>query len=152
MASPEVYFWQSHLTRHSFSRHSPSCLPCWLHRERGSVRISARFLPLSSLSETQLSLQISASHLWTPKNLKQAIDAARVALWSWDVDDDRFAMDDRAFDLWGLPWAKEVAFEDLAAHIHPADRDRVRAAFKGTPSVTGSYEIDFRIMLIDEVR
>lgn len=61
-------------------------------------------------------------------------------------------MDERAFDLWGLPWAEEVSFEELSAHIHPADRDRVRAAFISTRSVAGPYEIDFRIMLDDEVR
>lgn len=61
-------------------------------------------------------------------------------------------MDKRAFDLWGLPWADNVSFEELSIHIHPADRDRVRAAFTATRSVVGPYEIDFRICLGDEVR
>lgn len=61
-------------------------------------------------------------------------------------------MDERAFDLWGLPWADAVSFEELSAHIHPADRNRVRAAFVGTRSAAGSYEIDFRIMLEEDVR
>lgn len=89
---------------------------------------------------------------WREAHLRLAIEAARVALWSWHVDDDRFEMDEWAFDLWGLPWAGEVTFEELSAHIHPADRDRVRAAFSATRSVAGSYEIDFRICLGDEVR
>lgn len=80
------------------------------------------------------------------------MEAACVALWSWNVDNDRLAMDELAFELWGLPWADEVSFEELSAHIHPADRDRVRAAFTATRSVTGSYEIDFRIMVGDEIR
>jgi two-component sensor histidine kinase len=84
--------------------------------------------------------------------LRLAIDAACVALWSWNVDDDRFAMDERAFELWGLPWSDAVSFENLSAHIHPADRDRVRAAFSATRSVSGSYEIDFRIMVGDDIR
>jgi len=81
-----------------------------------------------------------------------AIDAASVALWSWQVDSDCFTMDERAFDLWGVPWAEEVAFEELSEHVHPADRDRVRAAFSATRSVAGPYEIDFRIMVGDDVR
>ena len=89
---------------------------------------------------------------WREQHLRLAIEAARVALWSWHVDDDRFEMDERAFDLWGLPWAEKVSFEELSTHIHPADRDRVRAAFSATRSVAGSYEIDFRICLGDEVR
>lgn len=89
---------------------------------------------------------------WREEHLRLAVEAARVALWSWHVDDDRFEMDERAFELWGLPWAHGVSFEDLSTHIHPADRDRVRAAFSATRSVAGSYEIDFRICLRDEVR
>jgi two-component sensor histidine kinase len=61
-------------------------------------------------------------------------------------------MDGRAFELWDVPWAPAVRFEELSAHIHPADRDRVRAAFVATRSVAGSYEIDFRILVGDEVQ
>jgi two-component sensor histidine kinase len=89
---------------------------------------------------------------WRPEHLRLAIDAACVALWSWNVDSNRFTMDERAFELWGLPWTREVQFETLSAHIHPADRDRVRAAFLATRSVAGPYEIDFRIVLGHEVR
>lgn len=99
-----------------------------------------------------LSAQGPGSHIWRPEHLRQAIDAASVALWSWNVDNDHFTMDERAFDLWGLPWADAVSFEELSAHIHPADRNRVRAAFTGTRSVAGSYEIDFRIILGEDVR
>lgn len=89
---------------------------------------------------------------WREKHLRLAVEAARVALWSWHVEDDQFKMDARAFDLWGLTRADKVTFEELSTHIHPADRDRVRAAFSATRSVSGSYEIDFRICLGDEVR
>jgi two-component sensor histidine kinase len=99
-----------------------------------------------------LSGQGAASQTWRPEHLRLAIDAARVALWSWNVDDNRFTMDERAFELWGIAWAVEVSFEELSAHIHPADRDRVRAAFLATRSVAGPYEIDFRILLGDVVR
>jgi two-component sensor histidine kinase len=97
-------------------------------------------------------MQETAAPVWRDDHLRLAIEAARVALWSWHVDDDRFEMDERSFELWGLPWADTVSFEQLSTHIHPADRDRVRAAFSATRSVAGSYEIDFRICLGDEVR
>ena len=80
------------------------------------------------------------------------MDAACVALWAWHIADDRFDMDERSFDLWGVPWADRVTFEQLATHIHPADQERVRAAFTATRSVAGSYEIDFRICLATEIR
>ena len=90
--------------------------------------------------------------LWEPKNLVRAIEAAGVTLWSWNVDTDALAMDDHAHDLWGIPRGQDVHFDDLSAHIHPADRDRVRAAFTATRSIVGDYEIDFRIMIGDEVK
>jgi two-component sensor histidine kinase len=94
----------------------------------------------------------TAGFTGSPEHLRLAIEAACVALWSWNVDDDSFAMDRRAFELWGLAEAPRVEFEELSQHIHPADRDRVRAAFVATRSVAGPYEIDFRIMLGDEIR
>ena len=99
-----------------------------------------------------MSAQGPASLKWRPEHLRLAIDAARVALWSWHVESGRLAMDERGFELWGLPWSPEVGFEALSAHIHPADRDRVQAAFAATRSVAGPYEIDFRIMLGNDIR
>jgi two-component sensor histidine kinase len=90
--------------------------------------------------------------LWTEANLRLAIDAAGVALWSWNVDSDKLTMDESGYRLWGVPISEFVSFEDLSAHIHPADRDRVRAAFSATRAVVGPYEIDFRILVGDEVR
>jgi two-component sensor histidine kinase len=89
---------------------------------------------------------------WTSKDLRRSVEAAGIALWTWNVQDDSFTMDPQGFKLWGLPWKTKVTFEELSAHIHPADRDRVRAAFAATRAVSGSYEIDFRIMLGNEIR
>jgi two-component sensor histidine kinase len=89
---------------------------------------------------------------WTPDHLRRAIEAAGVTLWSWNVDTDELTMDERAFALWGLPHRATVTFEELSAHIHPADRDRVRAAFQATRAIVGPFEIDFRIMLGTEIR
>ena len=61
-------------------------------------------------------------------------------------------MDERGFELWGIPWSESVTSEELSEHIHPADRDRVRAGFAATRAVLGPYETDFRIVVKDEVR
>ena len=91
-------------------------------------------------------------HAWKDGHLRLAVEAAGVALWAWNVDDDRFTMDERGFELWGLPWSDTVTFEELSQHIHPADRDRVRAGFTATRAVLGPYETDFRIILGEEIR
>ncbi len=100
----------------------------------------------------QLAAGEPTASAWYQKHLPGAIKASCVAIWAWQVDTDKFAMDDHAFDLWGVPAADEVSFEELSVRIHPVDRDRVRAAFNATRSVDGLYEIDFRICLGDEVR
>jgi two-component sensor histidine kinase len=90
--------------------------------------------------------------LWEVGNLRLALHAAGVALWSWHESTDRFTMDEQAFRLWNLQQTEQVTFEDLSMHIHPADRDRVRAAFTATRALLGPYEIDFRIMAGDIIR
>lgn len=91
-------------------------------------------------------------HAWSSEHLRLAVAAAGVALWAWNVETDDFTMDERGFTLWGVPGRVTVTFEELSAHIHPADRDRVRAAFAATRAVPGSYETDFRILIGDDVR
>jgi len=92
------------------------------------------------------------AHKWDSKHLRLAVDAAGVALWSWNVHTDKLLMDSRGAALWGVDQGPEVAFADLSAHIHPADRDRVQAAFAATRALCGPYEIDFRIMVGKEIR
>ncbi len=89
---------------------------------------------------------------WSATSLRLAISAAGVALWSWNVTNDKFAMDHRGFALWNLQPSDSVTFEDLSAHVHPLDRERVRAAFVATCAIVGAYEIDFRTMVGDEIR
>jgi two-component sensor histidine kinase len=96
--------------------------------------------------------ELPEPHEWTADHLRLAVSAAGVALWAWNVDTDLFTMDARGFELWGLPWSDAVTFEELSQHIHPADRDRVRAAFAATRAVLGAYETDFRILVGEEIR
>jgi two-component sensor histidine kinase len=97
-------------------------------------------------------MQQTTSPVWDERHLRLGVTAAGVALWAWNVDTDRLTMDEIGFDLWTIQAGAVVTFEDLSANIHPADRDRVRAAFSATRGIVGAYEIDFRIMVGDEVR
>ena len=90
--------------------------------------------------------------VWSEDHLRLAIEAAGVALWSWNVDNDKLTMDKRGYVMWGVPVSSEVSFEDLSARIHPSDRDRVRAAFAATRAISGPYEIDFRILIGEAVQ
>lgn len=91
--------------------------------------------------------KLNTEHMWL------AIDAATVSMWCWNVDTDKFTMDECGHIIWGLPNTNgPLDFEALSAQIHPSDRNRVRAAFVATRSVTGPYEIDFRIIIEGELR
>jgi two-component sensor histidine kinase len=98
-----------------------------------------------------MSSQDAPPAVWDADRLRIATDAAGVALWSWNVDTNMIAMDERARGLWDVSAAEAVTFEDLSARIHPEDLDRVRAAFAATRQKFGAYEIDFRILHRGEV-
>jgi len=98
----------------------------------------------SSTGPASIASNLSEPHAWQSPSLQLAVEAAGVSLWAWN--------DERGFELWGLPWRQRATFETLAEHIHPADRDRVRAGFAATRAVLGHYETDFRIMIDAEVR
>ena len=90
--------------------------------------------------------------IWDERRLRVATDAGGIALYSWNVDTDRITMDKRAFEIWGLPKKDEITFEQLSACVLPADLDRVKEAFNATRDLSGSYEMDFRILHGDEIR
>lgn len=83
---------------------------------------------------------------WSTDELRRAIKSAGVALWTWIIDDDTFVMDAKAYELWDIAVETDLTFEHLSAKVHPADRDRVRAAFVATRAIDGPFEIDFRIL------
>ncbi len=89
---------------------------------------------------------------WDETHLRQAVLAAGVALWSWNVDTDKLKMDEQGYQLWGVEPRADLRFEDLSERIHPADRDRVREAFNATRAIVGPYETDFRILVGPDVR
>jgi len=99
-----------------------------------------------------MSWERSSALVWDAERLRTAADAAGVALWSWNIDTNEIALDERAHKLWGVPRNGPVTFEDLSAHIHPDDLNRVRAAFTATRDLIGLYEIDFRILHGEAVR
>ena len=46
--------------------------------------------------------QSAVTPQWGVSDLRHAIQAAGVALWSWDVETDRITMDAHGFHLWDI--------------------------------------------------
>ena len=44
----------------------------------------------------------SDAFVWSAERLRSATDAADIALWSWNVDTDEVALDERGYALWGV--------------------------------------------------
>ena len=99
-----------------------------------------------------MSWEGSEAPVWDAGRLRTAADAAGVGLWSWNVDTNEIAMDDRGYALWGVPRNGPITFADLSSRIAPPDLDRVRAAFAATRSTPGPYQFDFRIVRDDGIR
>ncbi len=99
-----------------------------------------------------MSWEGSGAPVWDAERLRTAADAAGLGLWSWNVDTDEIAMDDRGHALWGLPRDGLLTFQDLSSRIAPPDLDTVTAAFAATRTTPGPYQIDFRIRHGDGVR
>ena len=100
-----------------------------------------------------MSSDVTAATRWGESQLRAAVQAAGVALWSWNVDTDAVTLDERAYELWGVAKDQQkVTFEVLSKNIHPADIERVRSAFAATRAVVGSYEIDFRVLSGGDIR
>jgi two-component sensor histidine kinase len=90
--------------------------------------------------------------IWDSARLRIALESAGVGTWSWNVDTDRITLDAAALSIWGISDTGIVTFKTLSATIHPADLDRVRAAFEATREIVGPYETDFRIRRGNETR
>jgi hypothetical protein len=54
--------------------------------------------------------------VWDAHRLRIATDAAGVALWSWNVDTDEIALDERAHGLWGVD-VEAATFESLFDYL-----------------------------------
>ncbi len=103
-------------------------------------------------SSDGMSWEGSGAPVWDAERLRIAADAAGIGLWSWNVDTDAIAMDERGHALWGAPKDGPLTFADLSSRVAPPDLDRVEAAFAATRRTPGPYQLEFRIVHDDGIR
>lgn len=80
------------------------------------------------------------------EQLRLASEAAEVGLWDLDVASDALFCSSRIRTMFGLPQDRPLAMRDLTACIHPADHERVMAAFVAAldPKACALYDVEFR--------
>ena len=84
------------------------------------------------------------------QQLRVALDAARMGIWSWSTADNRLTWDDTLRQLYGLAPADRMAgYDDFLARVHPEDREFVSGKVLRALEERGSLDYEFRIVLPD---
>ena len=82
--------------------------------------------------------------------LRVALDAARMGIWSWSAAENRLVWDDTVRQLYGLAPGDTVAgYEDFLSRVHPDDRATVDQTVRRALADGGRLDYEFRIALPD---
>jgi PAS domain S-box-containing protein len=84
------------------------------------------------------------------EQLRRALDAARMGIWFWSVENGTLTWDDNLRQLYGLGPDEQIStYEDFLARVHPDDRERVGSAVRRVLEDGGELDHEFRIVLSD---
>jgi PAS domain S-box-containing protein len=84
------------------------------------------------------------------KRLRRALDAARMGVWVWSVENDTLVWDDNLRRLYGLDSGERISsYEDFLARVHPDDRDLVGKTVRRAVEAGGDLDYEFRVVLPD---
>jgi PAS domain S-box-containing protein len=84
------------------------------------------------------------------EQLRVALDAARMGIWSWSAEENHLVWDDTMRRLYGLAPDERVAtYEDFLNRVYPDDRDFVDATVQRALANGGRLDYEFRILLPD---
>ncbi len=87
------------------------------------------------------------------ERLRTAIDAGQLGIWDWNIQTNQVVWSDRVYALHGVaPGAFGGRLEDFASLVHADDRARVQSAIEDAVARTGSYEVEFRVAGIGDIR
>jgi len=86
----------------------------------------------------------------TEGRLNLTLRASGIATWTWDIQSNRIAGDDRSSALFGLPLGRFPAtVEGFSALLHPDDRERVQRDLAASIKTGEEYNIEFRAVWPD---
>jgi len=78
------------------------------------------------------------------KHMNLAARAARLSLWNWDVARDRLWATNYLRARAGLP-ETPVAFEEVLARVHPADREQLDHAVRKATTTGEELDVEYRM-------
>ena len=83
------------------------------------------------------------------ERMSLAVESAQLALWDWDVANDRVWMTDEGRKFFGFEPGEPIHYANLAGRVHPDDRAVRATAIQHALETGGSYEAEYRIILPD---
>ena len=83
------------------------------------------------------------------ERMSLAVESAQLALWDWDVANDRVWMTDEGRKFFGFEPGEPIDHATLAGRVHPDDRAARATAIQHALATGGSYESEFRVILPD---
>ena len=83
------------------------------------------------------------------ERMSLAVESAQLALWDWDVANDRVWMTDEGRRFFDFEPDEPLDYATLAGRIHPDDRPARAAAIQHALATGGSYEVEYRAILPD---
>ncbi len=83
------------------------------------------------------------------ERMSLAVESAQLALWDWDVANDRVWMTDEGRKFFGFEPGEPLHYATLAGRVHPDDRAVRATAIQHALETGGSYEAEYRIILPD---
>jgi signal transduction histidine kinase len=81
------------------------------------------------------------------ERMNLSVESAQLALWEWDVPNDKVWIQDRG--LFGFNPSVPIDNATLGGSVHPDDRGARAAAIQYALANGGNYESEFRVILLD---
>lgn len=96
--------------------------------------------------KTQARLKQSEAHL------RQAQTLARVGSLFLDLENDSRTLSEEIYHLFEVPSDQRFDYEFYLSRVHPEDRERVDSAWQEALSSNKQYNIEYRILVKEEVK
>ena len=118
-------------------------------------RVSERTAELeASKEDLRLAKEVAeaASHGMqeTSERLNLALSASRTGVWSWDVVNDHVVWDEYIYEIFGFsPGSFGGTMADLAATVHPDDRDVMTGSIRKASEGRNELVVEFRVIWPD---
>jgi two-component system, LuxR family, sensor kinase FixL len=84
------------------------------------------------------------------ERMSLALESAELALWDWDLPNDRIWMTAEGRKLFGFKPDEPLHHGNLAEHVHPDDSSLRATAIQHALETCGSYELEYRIIAPDD--